>query len=327
MLLVHDHDADPFERSEDGGAGADHDRHLSSPDPPPLVVALPVGKAAVEDGDATAEAAFEPPHQLRREGDLRHQHQGGPALLQNYSYRAKVDLGLAAAGHAVQEKRRKRAGADRRREPGDGGGLAIVEHRRRVALEDFFPEGIAVDLPLRDGHQSLLPQPLQKRRVGRKFPAQERRGRLAFFLQECQDSRRLFPKRFPFRHNRGLVIGLHLDPLSAAQRFFRQLRPVRSFSRAGDIYAGGQSRLDNLAEGVDIIAGGPAEKFQFRRREQRLGVEDRDNVLQLFAARCRSAQHIAGELAPAERDQHARPRHRQGSELRRHSVVVRAVER
>ena len=67
--------------------------------------------------------------QLRREVDLGHQQQHLPATRERTFGRAQIDLGLAAAGHAVQQQRRgtrhRRGGLDRV----DSGRLLERQHR------------------------------------------------------------------------------------------------------------------------------------------------------------------------------------------------------
>src|SRR5262245_54752451 len=57
----------------------------------------------MEHRDAVAEAHAEPPERLRRERDLRHEDARPPPLRQRGFARPDVDLGLAAAGGAVEE--------------------------------------------------------------------------------------------------------------------------------------------------------------------------------------------------------------------------------
>ena len=61
----------------------------------------PECSTATRHGEALAEAADE----LRREADLRHQHQRPPAAREHALHDMQIDLGLAAAGDAVQNKR------------------------------------------------------------------------------------------------------------------------------------------------------------------------------------------------------------------------------
>jgi hypothetical protein len=64
----------------------------------------------VQHRDALAETRTEAPDRLRRQGDLRHEHDRTQAALHCLRARAQVDLGLAAARGAVQEQVRARSG-------------------------------------------------------------------------------------------------------------------------------------------------------------------------------------------------------------------------
>ncbi len=57
--------------------------------------------------ERSGESCRETCDELRRERDLRHQHQRLFAACDHCRNRAQVDLGLAAAGHAVQHERRE----------------------------------------------------------------------------------------------------------------------------------------------------------------------------------------------------------------------------
>ena len=59
----------------------------------------------MEHGDPVPEAGSEPPHGLRRQGDLRHQHDGALAPVQAGFDAPQVHLGLAAARDPVQQGR------------------------------------------------------------------------------------------------------------------------------------------------------------------------------------------------------------------------------
>ena len=104
VLLVDADDADPIERGEDRRAGADDDRSVAACDPLPLVAALGLGERRVEDGDAVAEAGAEAADRLRRERDLRDEHDRAASPLERGRARLDVDLGLAAAGRAVEQE-------------------------------------------------------------------------------------------------------------------------------------------------------------------------------------------------------------------------------
>ena len=104
-LLVQDDESQPRHRGEDRRP-APHDHvHLTTPDPPPLLSPLQLGELAVEDRQRHPEAATEALEELGRERYLGYQHQGAQALCQGLGHGGQVDLGLAARGHAVEERR------------------------------------------------------------------------------------------------------------------------------------------------------------------------------------------------------------------------------
>ncbi len=116
MLLVHDDQPRPRERRKDRRARADHHRGLAAAGRPPRAQPLRIAERRMQHREWRVEARREPCHQLRRERDLRHQHQRLFAACHDLGDRTQVHLGLAAAGHAVQQERRVPAGrrADRR---------------------------------------------------------------------------------------------------------------------------------------------------------------------------------------------------------------------
>ena len=120
VLLVDDDDADVGERGEDREARADDDVDVAGPDPPPLVRAFAFAEARVEQRDARLEIRAEPVDERHREGDLGDEDEGRPAGRERRGDRLDVDRGLAAAGHAVEEERRRVAGLDRLVGRGDG---------------------------------------------------------------------------------------------------------------------------------------------------------------------------------------------------------------
>ena len=138
VLLVDDDQAEPRQRGEHRQAGAEHQVGQTELRRQPAAQPLRRRQPAVQGDDAPAgEAAREALDQLRREVDLGHQHQRLPAGAEHLLGRAQIDLGLAAAGDAVQQRR---AGigpsdrpADRRRGRGLGvgeGGPGLVGRRR-----------------------------------------------------------------------------------------------------------------------------------------------------------------------------------------------------
>ena len=69
----------------------------------------------MQRGDVDAEPLAEAAHRLRRQRDLGQQHQRLLAAREARRDRGEIDLGLAAAGHAVEQERREAARARRSR--------------------------------------------------------------------------------------------------------------------------------------------------------------------------------------------------------------------
>ena len=111
---------DVRERRQHRQARPDDDVDVARPDPPPLVRALALAETRVEDGDARLEIRPEPVDEGHREGDLRDEDEGRPAAPERRGDGLDVDGGLAAAGHAVEEERRRVASLDRLVRRGDG---------------------------------------------------------------------------------------------------------------------------------------------------------------------------------------------------------------
>ena len=75
------------------------------PWPPPGSQSVAIGESGMQHRHRHAKASLKPLQQLRRQADFRHQHQ---ALLTRRALRfnaVQVDLGLAAAGDALQQER------------------------------------------------------------------------------------------------------------------------------------------------------------------------------------------------------------------------------
>ena len=95
------------ERRQDGEPRPDDDVDLARPDPTPLVGALAVAEAGVDERDPRLEVRAQPVDERQRQRDLRHEDEGPPAGLEGLRDRLDVDRRLAAAGHAVEEERRR----------------------------------------------------------------------------------------------------------------------------------------------------------------------------------------------------------------------------
>ena len=114
MLLVDDHEPDVAHRREDRRARADDDPRLAAGDAVALVAPLGLAECRVEDRDGVPESLPEPADRLRREGDLRHEHDRSEPSGECRLAGLEVHLGLAAPGRADEEEVR-RTGARRAR--------------------------------------------------------------------------------------------------------------------------------------------------------------------------------------------------------------------
>ena len=105
VLLVDDDQSYMVKRGEDGGTRADDDARRSFGDALPGVDALPRRKPGVDEGDAAVgKARGEAADGLRGERDLGHQHEDGLAVGKHLLHEFQNDVGLAAAGDAVQQR-------------------------------------------------------------------------------------------------------------------------------------------------------------------------------------------------------------------------------
>ena len=126
VLLVDDDQPRPWQRREDGRAGADDDLGGAVPRGGPGAQPLALGEPGVQHRHRHREPAAEAVQQLRRQADLRHQHQALLAGIQAFPDAAQVDLGLAAAGDAVEQEAAEAGGG---RDGGHGLGLARGQRR------------------------------------------------------------------------------------------------------------------------------------------------------------------------------------------------------
>jgi hypothetical protein len=114
VFLVHDDHADLGHRREHRRPRAHHHVHVAAPDAMPLIVALAVGEPAVLNGDAFAERGSKERRDRRSQGDLRHHQQRLASGAAGAIGQAQIDLGLATARHAVQQRHAKLRGIGER---------------------------------------------------------------------------------------------------------------------------------------------------------------------------------------------------------------------
>ena len=162
MLFVDDDEPEPFKRSEHGRAGADDDVDVAAPDPLPLVVPLAGREPAVLNRHAIAKVLAAHRSDRRRQCDFRDEDERATGLPAGPCRQAQVDLGLSAAGHAVEERdaecagvrqpaqpfiRRhllerqcSRGGPGLRRCPRPGSAMVTLRRRERVALQTIVAD-------------------------------------------------------------------------------------------------------------------------------------------------------------------------------------------
>ena len=104
MLFVDEDQAERRHRREDRRAGADDEPRLAGLGAAPGGEARAIGEPGMQHRQRSAcKSGGEPPDELRREPDLWHQDEHAAPCGQSILGEAQVDLGLAAARHAVQQ--------------------------------------------------------------------------------------------------------------------------------------------------------------------------------------------------------------------------------
>src|SRR5579864_9085144 len=103
MLLVDDDGAELRHGHEDRRAGTEDDARATAESLAPGFEPLGIGERRMQYRDGCGEALAETRDELRREADLRHQHQHRSILREEALREAQIHLGLAASGHPFQK--------------------------------------------------------------------------------------------------------------------------------------------------------------------------------------------------------------------------------
>ena len=189
MLFIHDDEAETLQRREDRRAGADGDLRFAARQAAPFVEAFAAGQAAVQHGEAGGETGREALHELPGQGDFGHQNERRLVLAQRRGNGAHVDLGLAAAGNAVQEDWRP----VRRRQLGlglfQGVPLGVIQNGLRRWLVGRRWNDLAQGLDLVCLYDPLLLQALDRGRGARHLPAQRLQLARRLLQQKSQNLR------------------------------------------------------------------------------------------------------------------------------------------
>ena len=140
MLLIDDDEAKVGERQEQSRARADNDGGLAACDRRPDAFAVALREAGVPFGRSCAETRGEAVEKLRGQRDLRQQHQRLALLPKRFGDRLEIDLGLARAGHPLEQGGREGAVRD---EPsqiiGRGALIGVEADGAEIRIERSHP--------------------------------------------------------------------------------------------------------------------------------------------------------------------------------------------
>ncbi len=275
MLLVDDDQAEIGEGQEQRRARADHDAHPAFGDGAPGLAPLEAGEARMPRRGRRAEAVLEALQPLRRERDLGQQHQHLPARGEGRGDGLEIDLGLAGAGHAVEQGRREGMGQDLV-DQGLRGRRLLGRKRRSLALSIGLREGAA--------HRALDAFQQADRRHGldhrgadagdmRQLGGRHRRPVLQL-LEHAAARGRQFQRRVAGRRRRAI------DDLGLGR--FERGRHAHRHAQDGARRRQGVGR-DPIDEA--------AQRLGHRQRRQQMG-----DVAQL------AGRHLARALAPDDAD-------------------------
>ena len=136
VLLVDDDEAEVGERQKQGRARADNHLRLPACRRRPDALALALGQTGMPFGGPRAETRSEAVEELRGERNLRQEHERLALLPQSFGDRLEIDLGLARAGHALEQGRRERAPGDEADEIiGRGALIGVEAGRAEIRIE------------------------------------------------------------------------------------------------------------------------------------------------------------------------------------------------
>ncbi len=284
MFLVDDDEAQVLDGGEDGAAGPDDDVGPALGDVAPLAMPLGVGQRAVQDRHVR-EPLAEPADGLRRQGDLGHQDDRLPPGRHHFLDRPQVNLGLAAARNAIEDDDAERVGRQQSLHALEGerllgrqvNGLGLFEFDEEVA-------GELLDLTGLDPDQALRFQALDDRNRASGLPGQfarrQRHARLGHLVQDA-----------PL---------LRQDPVDLGLRLLGPHHQLHALEAGAPLDGRRQDRLEHLAQGRHVVAAHPDRQVQKVGRQQRLGVDDLDDRLDLFeVGRLDAADRPAGDHAVA----------------------------
>ena len=257
VLLVDDHQAKRTvgNRREDRAARADDDIGAAFGKQRPLLVALRLGEARVEDGDlAVREPRGDAADGLRRERDLGYEQDGALAARDALLEQADVHLGLARAGDAEDEVLGELAEIAGNR--GDRG-LLLGGRRRRGGDVARARDEARFDGGLLDRHEVARGDEALERFVRRVARGLGEVGQFDGSRERAEHIERVL-----------LALG---DPGKLPRTVEQRRREIdqRALDAADRLaHGGGQDRREGHADRTGVVAADPAgELHQFGRKD------------------------------------------------------------
>ncbi len=282
VLLVDDDQAEVGEGQEERGAGADDEAGVAGGDRGPGPAAGGLRHAGVPLGGAGAEAGLDPVEELGGEGYLGEKDQGLAAAGQRLGDGFEIDLGLAGAGDALEERGGVGAGADRGAQRRRGFGLGGGERARLGGGVEVGVGGVAGRGLAQEHALGFEAGDDRGRDAGEAGELERREAGVAELVEGGEDA----------RARRGAAGGLGAG--AAEQR-----------PRGGRLAEAGRSRGEPQHDGErgQGVVGGAGEERAHRRR-QRGRVEHAGDVAELL--RCDVARAGAPDQPehPARTERH-----------------------
>ena len=289
VLLVDDDEAHVLQRRKDRRARADDHAHLAPADAPPLVVTLARGQARVQHRGVLAKARAEPHDHLRRQRDFRHEHDGRLAQLGRVAHGADEHLRLAAARHAVEQKR---ALPRRHRRQERVKHVLLLARELRVLRSQALHRAVraAQHLALVQLHKAHFTQRVQRRAHVTQLRAQRLARQLAAFALHEQAQyggtlgRALLGGKHLCAHSR--VHGQHRDLLrllcdALAAHLRRKHEPKRLRQRAERRLLDGLRQVEQRGQHGGIVLQRAAHILHAALRQVAVLREAHDHALHL----------------------------------------------
>jgi hypothetical protein len=266
VFLVDDDDAELRHRREHRGACAQNHTRLARQALPPRGQTFVVRETGVQDADGYGEPLAEAPDELWRQPDLGHEHQRAAARAQRVLDAVQVDLGLAAAGDAVEQERREAAVClvDRR----DGGSLLGTE-RRSTRPDENFRRRRRLGSDLGGMDESTRYQRAQRRAPVIESCLEHIRGGALRAVQQLQQFALPRCSRQSFVCQCGDACGRHEPEFGRRDRCRTGTRQL------------GQSRREHFSHGMVVVLRCPLDELHDAFVHHRLGVEHFEHTFEL----------------------------------------------